>query len=103
MLFRSHTADTIPPRQKAKFKMPFRKADPIRLRDLRHGRLLRRIHKELDTAITTLDMAPNDSKASRKEFLLREALKRVKEMPDTAHVPTHWRDVVQDLMQKEDE
>lgn len=94
-------SNDIPPRQKAKFKEPFRKADPIKLHNLRMGRLSRRINKELDTAITTLDMAPEDAKAARKEFLLREAGKRLKELPITAHVPTHWRDLVPDLMEDE--
>lgn len=93
----------IPPRQKAKFKEPFRKADPIKLHNLRLGRLSRRIYKELDTTILTLDMNPDDAKAARKEFILRTALKRLKELPDNAHIPNHWRELVQDELNEDNE
>ena len=91
-------ADSIPPRQKAKVKEPFRKADPTKLRDLRQGRLLRYIEKSLETVIAKLEVSPDDEATARREFVLREAKKRVRAMPIDAHIPNHWRDVVPEML-----
>ena len=91
-------ADLVPPRQKARFKAPFRKADPTKLRDLRFNRLLRHIHKHLDTTIARLQINPEDKRYARQEYLLRKAIHRVKVLPIDAHVPNHWTDMVQDLL-----
>ena len=92
-------AASIPPRQKAKFKDPFRKADPTKLRDLRHGRLLRQIRSCLDTVLAKLDVDPDNEAANHRERLLRVAYDRTKALPDDAHVPSHWADMVQDLIE----
>lgn len=91
-------AASIPPRQKAKFKDPFRKADPSKLRDLRHGRLLRQIRSCLETVIARLEVDPENETANRREYLLRRAHERTKALPIDAHVPSHWSDMVQDLI-----
>lgn len=95
-------ADFVPPRQKARFKAPFRKADPTKLRDLRHGRLLRHIHKHLETTSARLEIEPENQRYIRQEHLLRRALARTKQLPNDAHVPNHWKDMVSDLMVQED-
>lgn len=91
-------ADSIPPRQRAKVKEPFRRTDPTKLRDLRQGRLLRYIEKSLETVIAKLEVAPDDEATARREFVLREARKRVRAMPIDAHIPNHWRDVVPEML-----
>lgn len=95
-------ADLVPPRQKARFKAPFKRTDPTKLRDLRYGRLMRRINKELDTHLNTLALDPENARATRMEYLLRKAMHRTKVLPNDAHVPTHWRDLVPDLLDRED-
>ena len=96
-------ADLVPPRQKARFKLPFKRTDPTKLRDLRHGRLLRHIQKALDTVLGRLDIEPDDPRHGRREYLLRKALHRTKQLPIDAHVPNHWRDMVPDLLGNDDE
>lgn len=93
-------SDGIPPRQKAKHKEPFKRTDPMQLSDLRRGRLLRHIAKELDTTISNLDADPNNERLARKEHLLRIAHKRTKALPPDAHVPQHWTALVQDLIEQ---
>ena len=95
-------ADLVPPRQKARFKAPFKRTDPTKLRDLRHGRLVRHIRKALDTALARLTAYPDDKRATRQEYLLRKALHRTQVLPIDAHVPNHWRDMVPDLLALED-
>lgn len=95
-------ADAIPPRQKAKHKEPFKRTDPTKLRDLRLGRMMRHIDKELNTVIALLDSDPENAQAVRKEWLLRNAQKRARAMDIDAHVPNHWRELVQDLIAKDE-
>lgn len=95
-------AELVPPRQKARFKAPFRRADPTKLRDLRHGRLVRHIRKAIDTVTIRLEVEPDSKRYARQEFLLRKALHRTQKLPIDAHVPNHWKDMVPDLMEQED-
>lgn len=96
-------ADLVPPRQKARFKQPFKRTDPTKLRDLRQGRLLRHIQKALDTVIGRLEIDPDNPRYGRLEYLLRKALHRTKKLPIDAHVPNHWKYMVPDLMDQDDE
>lgn len=93
----------IPPRQKAKHKEPFVKEDPTKLRDLRFGRLMRHIDKELASTTALLEADPNNERYIRKESLLIQARKRTRALGIRDHVPNHWKDMVQDLMQDDAE
>lgn len=93
-------AELIPPRQRAKFKAPFQRTDPTKLRDLRQGRLLRRVYKDLLAVRQTLSISPNDERAKRKLHALETAQIRIKDMDDSAHVPNHWADMVPELLVK---
>lgn len=94
------SAGLIPPRQKAKFKEPFQRADPKDLRDLRHGRLLRHIRKELLAVKQSLVINPDNERAQRKLHALETASIRAKDLEDNAHVPNHWADLVPELLVK---
>jgi len=90
----------IPPRHKAKFKEPFQRTSPIDLRNLRHARLLRRTTKEREAVLLRLQTNPEDEQAKRKIEVLDMALPRIRSMPENAHVPDHWRDVVPEMFDK---
>jgi hypothetical protein len=96
-------ADEIPPRDRAKFKQPFQRTSPIDLCNRRRARLLRYTRTTLETTIERQDEDPDNAKLARKEMLLREAIKRVNAMPDNAHIPNHWAQVVPDLMRSDDD
>lgn len=108
-------ASAVPPRDRAKFKEPFQRTSPINLSIRRKERLLRATRATLDAVLVkqdvNIDVPQHDSeeattrnqKLDRKEWLLREALKRIKELPDKAHVPNHWADMVRDMMQEDDD
>lgn len=93
----------VPQRDKSKFKEPFQRTSPMALTDLRRGRLLRYTRSTLDTLLERLDNDPENPKLQRKEWLLREAIKRISAMPKDAHIPNHWADVVQDLLHPDDD
>jgi hypothetical protein len=88
----------IPPRAKAKFKEPFQRTLPIDLRNRRHARLLRRTNAEMATAKLRLESDPDNARAARKVEVLDKALKRIRLMDSTAHVPDHWCDIVPELL-----
>lgn len=96
-------ADEIPPRDRAKFKQPFQRTSPIDLCNKRRARLLRYTRSTLETTIERQDEDPDNAKLARKEMLLREAIKRVNAMPDNAHIPNHWAQLVPDLMRSDDD
>lgn len=88
---------SVPPRHKAKYKEPFQRTSPLDLRNLRHGRLLRRTSKEIEAVQLRLQVNPDDERAQHKLKVLQEALKRTRAMGADAHVPDHWRDMVPDM------
>lgn len=90
-------AATIPPRHKAKLKEPFQRTSPIALRNLRHGRLLRRTIKEREAVLMRLQANSDDDQAKRKVAVLETAIKRIRAMEDNAYVPDHWRDMVPEM------
>ena len=96
-------AHAIPQRDKSKFKEPFQRTSPAALADLRRGRLLRYTRATLETLLTRIDENPDDPKLERKEQLLREAIKRINAMPQNAHIPNHWADVVRDMLRAGDD
>jgi len=96
-------ADEIPVRDRAKVKQPFQRTSPISLCLRRKARILRYTRATLETTIERLDDDPENEKLTRKEWLLREAIKRVNALPDNAHVPNHWAQMVPDLMQPDDD
>ena len=96
-------ADMVPVRDRAKFKTPFQRVSPPALTDLRRSRLLRYTRATLEAVIAKQDVDPDDTKAHRKEWLLREAIKRINELPFNAHVPNHWADMVRDVMYENDD
>lgn len=98
-----HAADMVPVRDRAKFKIPFQRVSPADLTDLRRARLLRYTKATLEAVITKQEADPDDVKAQRKEWLLREAIKRINELPFNAHVPNHWADMVRDVMYENDD
>lgn len=98
-----HAADMVPVRDRAKFKIPFQRVSPPDLTDLRRARLLRYTKATLEAVITKQEADPDDVKAQRKEWLLREAIKRINELPFNAHVPNHWADMVRDVMYENDD
>lgn len=98
-----HAADMVPVRDRAKFKTPFQRISPPALTDLRRARLLRYTRATLEAVITRQEADPDDIKAQRKEWLLREAIKRINDLPFNAHVPNHWADMVRDVMQENDD
>ena len=93
----------VPQRDKAKFKEPFQRTSPLALSALRRGRLLRYVRATLETLLVRIDDNPDDKKLERKEWLLREAIERIKKMPPNAHIPNHWADVVRDLIRDGDD
>lgn len=96
-------ANAVPPRDRAKFKEPFQRTSPISLSIRRKERLLRATRATLEAVLVKQDVNVEDPRLDRKEWLLRAALQRLKELPDNAHVPNHWAEMVQDMMQKEDD
>lgn len=72
----------IPPRNRAKIKIPFERTDPYALHDRRKGRLLRRTRTELKTA--------EDNGDDEKVAKISEALTLIHELPPNAHVPNTW-------------
>lgn len=96
-------ASAVPPRDKAKFKEPFQRTSPINLSIRRQERLLRATRATLEAVLIKQDVATEDPKLDRKEWLLREALNRIKALPSNAHVPNHWADMVRDMMQEGDD
>jgi|GEM_PF-4941718 len=98
----TQAAAAIPPRHKAKFKDPFQRTSPIDLRNLRHGRLLRRTLKEREAVLLRLETNPEDAQAKRKVEILDTALKRIRALADNAYVPDHWRDMVPDMFDTPD-
>lgn len=96
-------ANAVPPRDRAKFKEPFLRTSPINLSIRRRERLLRATRATLDSVLIRQDVTQEDSKLDRKEWLLRGAIKRIHALPDNAHVPNHWADMVRDLMNPDDD
>ena len=96
-------ADAVPPRDRAKFKQPFQRTSPINLSLKRKARLLRYTRATLETIIERLDDDPDNAMLARKEMLLREAIKRMNALPDNAHVPNHWAQMIPDLMRSDDD
>lgn len=96
-------ASAVPPRDRAKFKEPFQRTSPINLSIRRKERLLRATRATLESVLVKQDVATEDPRLDRKEWLLREALNRIKALPDNAHVPNHWADMVRDMMQGDDD
>lgn len=96
-------ADEIPMRDRAKVKQPFQRTSPINLCIRRKARILRYTRATLETVIERLDADPENEKLTRKEWLLREAIKRVNALPDNAHVPNHWAQMVPDLIRPDDD
>jgi hypothetical protein len=96
-------ANAIPPRDKAKFKEPFQRTSPMALSERRRARLLRATRATLDAVLIKQDVNTENEKLDRKEWLLREAVKRIKELPSNAHVPSHWAEMVRDLMNEGDD
>jgi hypothetical protein len=76
------TLAEIPPRNRAKVKIPFERTDPFQLHDKRKGRLLRKTYTERTTA--------SDNGDVDKAALLDEAVKRINALPPNAHVPNTW-------------
>lgn len=72
----------IPPRAKAKIKIPFERVDTLALHDRRKARLLRRTLTERDTAEISGD--------TDKKEKIEEAIRRIRAMPRNAHVPNTW-------------
>lgn len=72
----------VPPRNRAKVKIPFERTDPYALHDRRKGRLLRKTYTERTTAVDNGDVD--------KAALLDEAVKRINALPPNAHVPNTW-------------
>lgn len=73
---------SIPPRNRAKTKIPFERTDPLDLHDRRKGRLLRRTYTERKTAIDNGD----DDKAEQ----ITKAIELINDLPPNAHVPNTW-------------
>jgi hypothetical protein len=96
-------ADEVPARDRAKFKQPFQRTSPISLSLKRKARLLRYTRATLEKTIERLDEDPDNKKLARKEMLLREAIKRTNALPDNAHVPNHWAQMVPELMRDDDD
>lgn len=96
-------ANGVPPRDKAKFKEPFQRTSPIILADRRRSRLLRATRATLEAVILRQDVDGPTESLIRKEWLLRETIKRVGELPANAHVPNHWADMVRDKMHTDDD
>ncbi len=95
--------NSVPPRDKAKFKEPFQRTSPINLSIRRRERLLRATRATLESVLIRQDVTQEDPKLDRKEWLLRDAIKRIHALPDNAHVPNHWADMVRDLMDPDDD
>jgi len=76
------TLAEIPPRNRAKVKIPFERTDPYALHDRRKARLLRKTYAERITATDNGDVD--------KAALLDEAVKRINALPPNAHVPNTW-------------
>lgn len=96
-------ANSVPPRDKAKFKEPFQRTSPIILSDLRRGRLLRATRATLEAVIAKQDVQAENVQLERKEWLLRMAITRINALPLNAHIPNHWADMVRDRMQPDDD
>ena len=96
-------AGGVPARDRAKMKEPFQRTDPFELATLRRGRLLRLVRSTLESVLQRLDANPDDESAIRKEELLREALRRINALPDNAHVPNHWAELMRDKLRPEDD
>jgi hypothetical protein len=99
----TQAADMVPVRDRAKFKTPFQRISPPALTDLRRARLLRYTRATLEAVIAKQEVDPDDNKAQRKEWLLREAIKRINDLPFNAHVPNHWADMVRDVFLENDD
>lgn len=82
------TLAEIPPRNRAKVKIPFERIDPMDLHDRRKGRLLRKTYTERTTAVDNGDVD--------KAALLDEAVKRIHALPPNAHVPNTWHGLFKD-------
>ena len=78
----------VPPRNKAKVKIPFERIDPMDLHDKRKARLLRRTYTERKTAVDNGDVD--------KAALMDEAIKRINDLPPNAHVPNTWHAMLKD-------
>lgn len=76
------TLAEIPPRNRAKVKIPFERTDPYALHDRRKGRLLRKTYTERKTA--------SDNGDVDRVAQLDEAIKRINALPPNAHVPNTW-------------
>lgn len=96
-------SNAVPPRDRAKFKEPFQRTSPINLAIRRQERLLRATRSTLEAVLVKQDVNVEDPRLDRKEWLLREAVKRIKALPSNAHVPNHWADMVRDMMQENDD
>jgi hypothetical protein len=79
-------ASAIPVRAKAKFKEPFTRTVPALLHNRKKARMLKHINTELDSATASDDT----DKASR----LRAARDTLRALPDNAHVPNHWTELL---------
>ena len=96
-------AGGVPARDRAKMKEPFQRNDPFELAALRRGRLLRLVRSNLESVRLRLEANPDDESAIRKEELLRDALRRINELPDNAHVPNHWAELMRDKLRPGDD
>lgn len=96
-------ANAVPPRDRAKFKEPFQRTSPINLSIRRRERLLRATRSTLESVLVKQDVNTEDPRLDRKEWLLRTAIDRINALPNNAHVPNHWADMVRDMMQDGDD
>lgn len=96
-------ASAVPPRDRAKFKEPFQRTSPINLSIRRRERLLRATRSTLESVLVKQDVNTEDPRLDRKEWLLRTAIDRINALPNNAHVPNHWADMVRDMMQDGDD
>jgi hypothetical protein len=104
-------ANAVPPRDRAKIKEPFQRISPINLSIRRRERLLRATRSTLESLLVKQDLNVEDTqtgrtadpRVNRKEWLLRKAIDRINALPNNAHVPNHWADMVRDMLEPADD